>query len=146
MSSVDERETRHNQRHSEDEDRGLESVARDSSINWAESNQDADELSQRGTEYSSKHSGATTFGGMLRQLRRLQQAHLAYVEAHGDRLEKRLQENREHKQQVIDDMERLERQIVELMEKEETGNSPLKHQTEISDEEDDWVERDDSEE
>lgn len=59
-------------------------------------------------------------GKILRQLRSLQEAHLAYVNAHGERLEARLQENRVHKNQVMEEMKELEQEVIKLF---ETGDS-----------------------
>ncbi|HEY9853336.1 MAG TPA: hypothetical protein V6D28_27940 [Leptolyngbyaceae cyanobacterium] len=57
-------------------------------------------------------------GGILGQLRRLQQAHLAYVDAHAERLRARLEENQEHRSQVLQDMQRLEAIVLERLQEE----------------------------
>ncbi|WP_226580940.1 hypothetical protein [Microseira wollei] len=53
---------------------------------------------------------------MLRQLRQIRQAHLAYVEAHGQRLEARLKENREHHQKILGEINDLEDELTKLLE------------------------------
>lgn len=58
---------------------------------------------------------AARLGGIRGQLRQLQAEHLAYVEAHGQRLEQRLQENRQHKTKVLADIAALEKELGELI-------------------------------
>ncbi|MEL7039820.1 MAG: hypothetical protein AAFO04_30120, partial [Cyanobacteria bacterium J06592_8] len=55
------------------------------------------------------------FGGIRSQLKQLQADHLAYVEAHGQRLEARLQENRKHKSKVLADIEVLQKELDDLI-------------------------------
>lgn len=54
-------------------------------------------------------------GKMLRQLKQIRQAHLAYVEAHGQRLETRLKENREHHQKILEEINDLEDELTKLL-------------------------------
>lgn len=54
-------------------------------------------------------------GGIRSQLKQLQADHLAYVEAHGQRLEARLQENRKHKSKVLADIEVLQKELDDLI-------------------------------
>jgi len=74
---------------------------------------------------SGRKRGAADIGKMLRQLRQIRQTHLAYVEAHGQRLETRLKENREHHQKILGEMDRLEDELTKLIEqfKEEEETS-----------------------
>lgn len=58
---------------------------------------------------------AARLGGIQRQLRQLQSQHLAYVEAHGQRLEARLQENRQHKTIILAEIAALEKELSELI-------------------------------
>ncbi|GET38186.1 hypothetical protein MiSe_29400 [Microseira wollei NIES-4236] len=60
--------------------------------------------------------GTANIGKMLRQLRQIRQAHLAYVEAHGQRLEARLKENREHHQKILGEINDLEDELTKLLE------------------------------
>ena len=55
------------------------------------------------------------FGGILRQLRELRDEHLAFVDAHSERLRTRLAEDERHRKQIISKMALLERQIVQLL-------------------------------
>ncbi len=55
-------------------------------------------------------------GGILNRLRILENKHLKYVNAHGERLEKRLIENHTHKSEIHDDMKSLETLLVQLLE------------------------------
>lgn len=64
--------------------------------------------------------GETTTGKILSQLRELREAHLAYVKAHEQRLEARLRESREHQDKVVDEMDRLEQEIIDLLSNSET--------------------------
>jgi hypothetical protein len=57
-------------------------------------------------------------GGILNQLRRLQEEHLEYVDAHGQRLQQRLQENREHRQKIVKEMKALEDELLRLLDEE----------------------------
>jgi hypothetical protein len=67
---------------------------------------------------SANNCGEGNTGKILSQLRGLKEAHLAYVKAHEERLEARLNENREHQLKVIAEMNRLEREIIELLEEQ----------------------------
>jgi hypothetical protein len=58
-------------------------------------------------------------GGILRQLRELQQAHLAYVKAHEKHLEVRLKENQKHQRKIAEDMQKLEKVILQLLQEDE---------------------------
>lgn len=107
------------QRDDQDGAEGLGGSSDSSEINRDESNQNVD---RSGTGNASGSQGFTRediIGGILRQLRSLQEAHLAYVNAHGDRLESRLAENRQHKQSILQDMEDLEGEINKLLTLEE---------------------------
>ena len=59
-------------------------------------------------------------GGIHRPVKQLQAQHLAYVEAHGQRLEARLQENRQHKNQILEEITQLEQELIGLIEEAET--------------------------
>nr|WP_293081668.1 hypothetical protein [Okeania sp. SIO3B5] len=61
-------------------------------------------------------------GGILDRLRDLESKHLKYVEAHGERLEKRLAENNVHKSEIDRDMQYLEVLLVQLLEGAELEN------------------------
>lgn len=54
-------------------------------------------------------------GGILRQLRNLQAAHLAYVKAHRERLESRLKENETHQDNIAREMQALEEVVSKLL-------------------------------
>ena len=58
-------------------------------------------------------------GKILRQLREVQQAHLAYVKTDEKRLETRLKENQKHQRKIAEDMQRLEEAILQLLEEHE---------------------------
>lgn len=64
-------------------------------------------------------SGKSDIGGILSQLRHLQQVHLAYVDSHRERLEKRLEENKEHRRLIEEDMKRLENTVIDLLQQQE---------------------------
>lgn len=89
---------------------------------------DGNQSKRASRTYSQKFSnkGAETdLGGMLRQLRKIREAHLAYVNSHTERLKMRLAEDDDHRQQVIEDMDRLETQLLEhLAEESEEANQP----------------------
>jgi hypothetical protein len=68
----------------------------------------------RNTE-SPVNRGTTNFGKILSQLRELQRSHLAYVEAHEERLKARLKAAKEHHDKVLDQMKLLEQEILELL-------------------------------
>lgn len=67
-------------------------------------------------EHLVNECGKRPTGKILGQLRELREAHLAYVKAHEERLEKRLNENRQHQDRIINEMNRLEREIMTLLE------------------------------
>lgn len=56
--------------------------------------------------------GAEPIGKILSQLRELREAHLAYVNAHSDRLKARLAEDDEHRSQIVEGMDSLEQEIL----------------------------------
>lgn len=60
--------------------------------------------------------GAKVIGGILNRLRNLKKMHLEYVDAHGERLEKRLAENHSHKAKISTEMDNFERELVHLLE------------------------------
>lgn len=64
-------------------------------------------------------------GGILNQLRRLQSDYLAYIETHGQHLKRSLQENHEHKQKVLTELEVLENELLDLLEKEINPDNQL---------------------
>ena len=66
-------------------------------------------------EESGGKRGTADIGKMLRQLKQIRQAHLAYVEAHGQRLEARLKENREHYQKILEEIDDLEDELTKLL-------------------------------
>lgn len=59
--------------------------------------------------------GTSNFGKILSQLRELQRSHLAYVEAHEERLKARLKAANEHHDKVLNQMKLLEQEILELL-------------------------------
>lgn len=60
-------------------------------------------------------SRAGCLKGVLRQIKQLQSEHLAYVSSHGQRLEQRLQENREHKEKILGEIADLEQKLNQLL-------------------------------
>lgn len=60
----------------------------------------------------------TIAGKILRQLRDIQQAHLAYVKADEKRLESRLKENQKHQTKIAEEMQSLEEAILQLLQEE----------------------------
>lgn len=123
MTGNDRLTGQRNQRDTTDESQRLGSVAEDSRSHWNDTNENADISSEGRIATTDEFTREAIIGGILRQLRQLQEAHLAYIEAHGERLEARLADNRKHKQQIISDMEELEKGIRKLLEterKEET--------------------------
>jgi hypothetical protein len=64
---------------------------------------------------SDNDSRKRNFGKILGQLRELQQSHLAYVQAHEDRLRTRLKVAEEHHGQVTQQMAKLESEILKLL-------------------------------
>ena len=128
MTGNDRLTQQRNQRDTADESQRLGSVAEDSRSHWNDTNENADISSEGRIATTDEFTREAIIGGILRQLRQLQEAHLAYVEAHGERLEARLADNRKHKQQIISDMEELEKGIRKLLEterKEETSDKLL---------------------
>lgn len=126
MTGNDRLQEQRNQRDTTDESQRLGSLAEHSRSNWNDPNENADSPSEGQLATTDEFTREAIIGGILRQLRQLQNAHLAYIEAHGQRLEARLAENRKHKQQTIRDMEELEKGIHKLLEterKEETSDT-----------------------
>ncbi|MEG4459275.1 hypothetical protein QUA58_31410 [Microcoleus sp. N9_A1] len=68
----------------------------------------------RGPE-DSIDGGKANIGKILSQLRVLQQSHLAYVEAHEERLKNRLKAAEEHHNNITDQMNQLEQEILALL-------------------------------
>lgn len=65
-------------------------------------------------DFSSNEVGdrETTLGKILSQLRELREAHLAYINAHSDRLRMRLEEDERHRSAIIAGMDELEQQLI----------------------------------
>ena len=61
------------------------------------------------------NGGEASLGKILSQLRELQRSHLAYVEAHEERLQNRLKAAKEHHTTVINQMNELEQEILCLL-------------------------------
>jgi len=61
------------------------------------------------------NGGETNLGKILSQLRELQRSHLAYVEAHEERLQNRLKAAQEHHNNVTEQMKQLEQEIICLL-------------------------------
>lgn len=81
-----------------------------------------------GIEEQSNHPEESEgdIGGILGQLRFLQQAHLKYVQAHAERLEARLKENQAHQDEVLSRMKSLENAVARLLDfTEENQNSSI---------------------
>lgn len=75
--------------------------------------------SKRISRTDSKNSGyRQILGKILRQLRILQDAHLAYVTAHRERLESRLAENLAHTDQLTQQIRELDQEITQLLDGE----------------------------
>lgn len=73
---------------------------------------------QRGSGAVCKNANQTraqNIGGMMRQLSEIRQAHLAYVDAHAERLKKRLAENQEHRKTFTETASKLENEINKLL-------------------------------
>lgn len=64
--------------------------------------------------------GEAVIGKILSQLRELREAHLAYVNAHSDRLRARLAEDEEHRSKIITDMDELEQQLLQIQVKQKS--------------------------
>lgn len=75
--------------------------------------------SKRTSRTDSKDSGyRQILGKILRQLRTLQDAHLAYVTAHRQRLESRLVENLAHTDQLTHQIRELDQEITQILDGE----------------------------
>lgn len=70
---------------------------------------------------SSLNAGKANLGKILSQLRELQRSHLAYVEAHEQRLQSRLKAAQEHHNQALNQMKLLEQEILSLLGEGETA-------------------------
>ena len=68
----------------------------------------------RGPE-NSIDGGKANLGKILSQLRILQRSHLAYVEAHEERLKNRLRAAEEHHNNITEQMNQLEQEILCLL-------------------------------
>lgn len=64
--------------------------------------------------------GQGTTGKMLRQLRDLKDAHLAYIDSHKQLLESQLEANAEHRDKILECMNRLEGNMLKLLGEEVT--------------------------
>ncbi|MFP4298665.1 MAG: hypothetical protein ACLFT0_12495 [Spirulinaceae cyanobacterium] len=77
---------------------------------------DTDDRNRGGEQQSnSTEESEGDIGGILGQLRFLQQAHLNYVQAHAERLEARLAENKNHQDEVLSRMKSLEDAVARLL-------------------------------
>ena len=80
--------------------------------------------SQRTSRTNRKNSGrGQILGKILRQLRTLQDAHLAYVTAQRERLESRLAENLAHTDRLTQQIKELEQELTQLLDSE--ASKPL---------------------
>lgn len=76
---------------------------------------DGSESKRSDREDFSRNEGgeaAADFGKILSQLEEIREAHLAYLNAHTDRLRARLAEDDEHRQKLINDMDKLREAII----------------------------------
>lgn len=120
MFSGDTNEAKENQRNGGDRSFGVGSPQGKSFRDGYESNTTPEGDSERGYRLAEEIDptygvGEGDIGGIISQLRDLQQAHLAYVDAHEERLRKRLAESQEHRRKVAENMERLEQQAMRLL-------------------------------
>lgn len=60
-----------------------------------------------------------SLGKILDHLKQLREQYLAYVDAHGERLQARFRENRKHRLEAVETMDQLEVEIIELLKKAE---------------------------
>ncbi|MEG4323647.1 MULTISPECIES: hypothetical protein [unclassified Microcoleus] len=107
-----------NQRHSSPRRGGLGGAGRQSESDGNEITNRSSEGDCTGIYRDSKGSvnrGEASFGKILSQVRELQHSHLAYVEAHEERLQARLKAAKEHHDQVLDQMKLLEQEILFLL-------------------------------
>lgn len=120
----EQREIRDDQRNGENGYRRLGSFGyqsqRDGDVQDEIFDSNSEGRNPSGEQEAAYFIGTTDFGGMLSQLRKLKEAHLAYVKAHERRLETRLKENREHQAKILSEMDDLEQHIVEVLEKSQS--------------------------
>lgn len=106
------------QRHSSPRRGGLERVGGQSEGDGHEVTNGSFEGDCEGVYRDSKGSldrREANFGKILGQVRELQCSHLAYVEAHEERLQTRLKAAKEHHNQVLSRMKLLEEEILSLL-------------------------------
>ena len=107
-----------NQCHSSSRRGGLGSVGGQGEGNGNEITNGSIEGDSKGVHRDSKGSvnrREANFGKILSQVKELQCSHLAYVEAHEERLQVRLKAAKEHHDQVLDQMKLLEQEILSLL-------------------------------
>lgn len=112
-----ERSRGKDKRHSSHETGRLGGARAESSVDRLNSNQatDSDCSREHNPGKSCIENREAALGGILSQLKLLQQDHLAYVQAHEQRLVQRLEENREHQKQVLARMNALEEEVVHYL-------------------------------
>lgn len=127
MSEYEFQSGRQDQRHGEDASGRVGSHQSDSEGSKDEGSQGAinsdsswqDQVSAYIADGASFRTRQEIIGGILRQLRNLQAAHLAYVKSHKERLETRLKENEKHQENIAKEMQALEEVVVKLLEFEQ---------------------------
>ena len=110
-----------NQRNLKDVNSGLGFAAGESPCNGNEPYQIFNSNSSRGDSsgQESPNKGQGTTGKMLRQLRDLQDTHLAYIDSNTQLLEAQLVANTQHRDKIIENMKRLEKNMLELLSEQE---------------------------
>jgi len=109
----------------EDNQRNLENVDSRLGVSSGEGPTDGDESNKILNSDSSRRNpareespveGQGNVGKIARQLRELQQAHLAFIEKQQQTLEAQLTASTEYRDKVVDSIQSLEKQILELLE------------------------------
>ena len=115
------RKTENNQCDSQNGTSRLESFTSQSKSTGNDKNSvfDANSTCRDSVRKNDARSRKRIAGKILRQLRELQQAHLAYVKAHEKHLEVRLKENQKHQRKIAEDMQKLENVILQLLQEDE---------------------------
>ena len=85
--------------------------------------------SQRGNTSVSLLSRGEALGKILSQLRELRDEYDSYTSAHKERLEARLRENRERREEFFAKANKLEQEVVAMLQ-QETGESGLEEEEE----------------
>lgn len=125
MQLNDARQKRENrQRNPENACEGLGGIAKQGERIGNDSNEVLDSNSARGNQFRAQtdYRGQGNTGKILAQMRELKQSHLTHADENKKALEKKISENEAYRQKTLDEMNKLENLLEELLTENKTND------------------------